>query len=292
MQELQEKNQNTQEVEVLEKGYHGFYKTVWLILLLLLIFVGWTFTHGTGEQNLGAWIIITIIPIIGYLIVFVGAGLTIRLVLDKIFKNKLNRPVLATVLIAALVTATASYFFIVKLIVPLNSESMLFYYIDLTIIGLPAILISLLALVLKINEPSFWRLYLKPAIITSFLAMLILPLAVEGLNYLFTKTLTCNLVTGKAPQISCYRAEAIETGNYRLCLEKKLDAMFEGDCVAAIAVYKKNPSLCELVKELKVYDACLHDMAIVTVDKRFCDGIKNQGLKESCLNYKPTTEEN
>ncbi|MEK9168519.1 MAG: hypothetical protein AAB698_01850 [Patescibacteria group bacterium] len=245
---MQKETQQIQNLENLNTNYRAFYFILGLAIIGVLIFLGWSLTRGSGEQNLGSWLIFIIIPYtIKSASVFIGISLILKFAFNKIFKNQLKRPILVSVLITILVTAILGYFtnqiFLIEEL--LDSEGIL-YVSGIILIGISIILVVIFTKILKVSAPDFWRLNLAPVIITYLLVMVALPFIIGGLNYFFTKTMVCDFVYGKLPQSNCYRIKAAKTGDVGLCHEKELDQIMEGDCIIAVAVYKNDPSLCEL----------------------------------------------
>lgn len=248
---------------LIKKNYRRFYFIVGIVTIGALIFISWSLTQGSGENNLGGWLILVIIPsAIKTAAVFILLSLVLKFIFVKFFRNSLSRPILTTVLITVFVTVILGYFFIPALFVQ-ESSYLDFFYIGTIFIGLPAILVTIFTNILRINNPVFWRLNLGPAIITYSLIMFVLPTVIGGLNQIFTKALACDFVRGHSPQLICYRIKAIKTADLNLCIEKNLDQIIKGDCIIGIAVFRKDISFCEnpiIKSNNNSYNFCLSEV--------------------------------
>jgi len=242
-------------------NYSKFYLIVSLAIVSIFIFLGWSLFQGSGEQNLGAWLIIFVIPATAVItVICVGISLSLKAVFHKIFGNKLNRPILITVLITIFVTAIFEYITSPNLAIEKLSLELVIDASGIIIIGLFAVLIDIFSKIFKASVPNFWKFNLSPAIITFSSTFIAMSLIITGTNYIFSRMMYCNLVWGQKAQNWCYYVKAVKTGDVNLCREKNLDQLIKGDCIMAIAEYKNDASLCELPEiksNVNNYNFCL-----------------------------------
>ena len=85
---MQKETQQIQNLENLNTNYRAFYFILGLAIIGVLIFLGWSLTRGSGEQNLGSWLIFIIIPYtIKSASVFIGISLILKFAFNKILSN-------------------------------------------------------------------------------------------------------------------------------------------------------------------------------------------------------------
>lgn len=274
-----------------------FYVIVAIVIFAILIFLNWSLGVGSGESNLGGWLIYIIIPkAVFNAILIIGISLVIKkIVFNKIFDKKQKHPIITAVLSILLTTTIFGYFTIPSLFVQ-ESSYLPLTYIGVIFIGIPAIAITFFAYLLRANQPNIWRFNLGPATITYSLWMFILLFMISGLNFLFMKASLCNFVVGDLPNSNCYYTKAVKTTNVNFCA--KIKDRSASDCVVAIAIYKEDPSFCyspilEDLPTLYAYpkDICLYELSVATNNKSLCDHIEYEDQRISCLEYKPSSIE-
>lgn len=241
----QDEPQEIKDFKNVNINYRKFYFVLILTTIGFFIFLILLSSRNYGEQNLGVWIILSLLSSLKTTLIFIIAILILQFILNKAFK--FNKSSLNSVLITIFITAIFGYF----ISPPFSFEEkdladfILLYESGFLFIGFFFVLIYTFTKILKISVPNFWKLNLQPIIITFLFIMTILPFIIGGMNYIFTKLLACNFVSGKLQKLNCYRIKAIKTGDVNLCREKKLDLVTKGDCIIDIAIYKKDPSFCE-----------------------------------------------
>jgi hypothetical protein len=241
-------------------NYRKFYFVLVLTTIGFFIFSILLLSRNYGERNLGGWTILSLFSSLKTTLIFIIAILILQFILNKVFK--FNKSLLNSILITIFITGIFGYF----ISPPFSfgekdlADFILLYESGFLFIGFFFVLIYFFTKILKFFVPNFWKLNLQPIIITFLLIMIILPFIIGGMNYIFTKLLACNFVSGKLQKFNCYRIKAIKTGDVNLCREKKLDLVTKGDCIIYIAIYKKDPSFCqqpEIKNNYNNYNYCL-----------------------------------
>lgn len=76
--------------------------------------------------------------------------------------------------------------------------------------------------------------------------------------------------------------KAVETGNIRYCNEiGEYDYNFKDECIRRLASSKKDPSICENIRDDK--NSCYTVVAALLKNNQICEKITDETAKEECI---------
>ena len=227
---------------VVAKGGHKFYILLSAVVFAAIIFLGWVSSTAKSEEDLGGWFLIVLPTAFQWTIAFVGIGLLIKVLATKVSERSRKHSALTAALSTLAITIVMGISLIPGLLAPELSYLVLMYLSTL-FISLSVGAITLLAYLVGVPQPNFWKTNLLPAILTYSGSILLLPFLIGGLNYAFAKTNLCGLVVGDFYRSNCYYANALRTSDPMLCAQLKDERA--SMCWIGVAIRENDRSLCE-----------------------------------------------
>ncbi len=99
----------------------------------------------------------------------------------------------------------------------------------------------------------------------------------------------CSPLTRSLDRLSCFTSVAIHTGDYTICdnidevvinpeLKEKRNS--RNNCVVYIALSKSDENICLKTTTREHRDWCLHDIAVETNNKKICEMIPEDSVKD------------
>lgn len=94
----------------------------------------------------------------------------------------------------------------------------------------------------------------------------------------------CGSIRSEFAEVDCYTQFARQSGDVSLCFRgKTYDGYSESNCVAEVAITKKDVSICDSIKEGEILkDKCIARIAVNTGNAALCNSVGTTYWKDEC----------